>query len=63
MQDNWIKDAEVVRVVTDALGAVIARMRERIRVTDEPDPVSQDILIGLTADLEKHHWMFQAESA
>ncbi|MEU4205202.1 MULTISPECIES: DNA starvation/stationary phase protection protein [Streptomyces] len=63
VQDNWIKDAEVVRVVTDALGAVIARMRERIRVTDEPDPVSQDILIGLTADLEKHHWMFQAESA
>ena len=47
----------------DALGAVIERMRERIEATDEPDPVSQDIFIGLTADLEKHHWMFQAESA
>ena len=47
----------------DALGAVIDRMRERIEATDEPDPVSQDILIGLTADLEKHAWMFQAESA
>jgi starvation-inducible DNA-binding protein len=60
--DGWIKDTEVVRILVDALGAVIGRMRERIDVTDEPDQVSQDILIGLTADLEKHAWMFQAES-
>lgn len=37
-------------------------MRERIAVTGEPDPVSQDLLITLTADLEKHAWMFQAEN-
>lgn len=60
---GWIKDAEAVKILVDALGAVIARMRERIDATDEPDPVTQDILIGLTADLEKHAWMFQAESA
>ncbi|NEE41508.1 DNA starvation/stationary phase protection protein, partial [Streptomyces sp. SID7982] len=39
------------------------RMRERIEATDEPDPVTQDLLIALTAELEKHAWMFQAESA
>ncbi|MEU0372999.1 DNA starvation/stationary phase protection protein [Streptomyces sp. NPDC006283] len=61
--DGWIKDVDVVRTMVDALGAVIARMRQRIEATDEPDPVSQDILIQLTADLEKHAWMFQAESA
>ena len=61
--EGWIKDVDVVRTMVDALGAVIARMRERIEATDEPDPVSQDILIQLTADLEKHAWMFQAESA
>ncbi|MEU8519316.1 DNA starvation/stationary phase protection protein [Streptomyces sp. NBC_01216] len=60
---GWIKDAEAVKILVDALGAVIARMRERIEATDAPDPVTQDILIGLTADLEKHAWMFQAESA
>ncbi|MFI9720201.1 Dps family protein [Streptomyces sp. NPDC052396] len=60
---GWTKDADVVRVMVEALGAVIGRMRERIRATGEPDPVTQDILIGLTADLEKHHWMFQAENA
>ncbi|RPK57267.1 DNA protection during starvation protein [Streptomyces sp. ADI96-02] len=61
--DGWIKDTDAVRALVDALGVVISRMRERIEVTDEPDPVTQDILIALTADLEKHAWMFQAESA
>ncbi|MFJ3704648.1 MULTISPECIES: Dps family protein [Streptomyces] len=61
--DGWIKDVDAVRVLVDALRVVIDRMRERIEATDEPDPVSQDILITITADLEKHAWMFQAESA
>ncbi|MFE3327232.1 Dps family protein [Streptomyces sp. NPDC059176] len=63
VQDGWIQDADVVSAMVKALGAVIGKMRERIAVTAEPDPVSQDILIALTADLEKHAWMFQAESA
>ena len=60
--DGWIKDGEVVRAMVEALSAVIGRMRERIVATADPDPVSQDLLIGLTGDLEKHHWMFQAEA-
>ncbi|MGK5639806.1 Dps family protein [Streptomyces sp. URMC 126] len=60
---GWNKDVDAVRIMVEALGAVITRMRERIRETDEPDPVTQDILIGLTGELEKHHWMFQAENA
>ncbi|MFJ4479272.1 Dps family protein [Streptomyces xanthochromogenes] len=60
--DGWIKDTDAVKVLVDGLGAIIARMRERIEATADPDPISQDILIGLTADLEKHAWMFQAET-
>ncbi|MGW2817607.1 Dps family protein [Streptomyces sp. NPDC001415] len=60
--DGWIKDTEAVKVLVAALGVVIGRMRERIEATADPDPISQDILIGLTADLEKHAWMFQAET-
>ncbi|MFI6686043.1 Dps family protein [Streptomyces sp. NPDC050485] len=60
--DGWIKDTEAVRTLVAALGAVIDRMRERIKATGDPDPITQDILIGLTADLEKHAWMFQAET-
>ncbi|MGW7067994.1 Dps family protein [Streptomyces sp. NPDC054855] len=59
---GWVKDADAVGTLVDALGAVITRMRERVEATGEADPVSQDIFIGITADLEKHHWMFQAEN-
>ncbi|HET6860719.1 MAG TPA: DNA starvation/stationary phase protection protein [Streptomyces sp.] len=60
---GWIKDVDAVRILVDALGVVIGRMRERITATGDPDPITQDLLIGLTAELEKHAWMFQAESA
>ncbi|MFE9449878.1 Dps family protein [Streptomyces sp. NPDC006739] len=60
---GWIKDADGVRALVDALGAVITRMRQRVASTEAADQVTQDLLIGITADLEKHHWMFQAENA
>ncbi|MET8471105.1 DNA starvation/stationary phase protection protein [Streptomyces sp. NPDC006422] len=60
--EGWVKDTDAVGALVEALGAVIARMRERVDATGEADPVSQDIFIGITADLEKHHWMFQAEN-
>ncbi|MEU1056321.1 DNA starvation/stationary phase protection protein [Streptomyces sp. NPDC005876] len=60
--EGWVDDSAAVGSIVDALGAVIARMRERIDVTGEPDPVTQDVLIQVTGDLEKQHWMFQAEN-
>ncbi|GAA3182769.1 MULTISPECIES: Dps family protein [Streptomyces] len=60
--DGWIKDEAGVAALVTALGVVIGRMRQRIDATGTPDPVTQDLLIGLTGDLEKHHWMFQAEA-
>ncbi|MBM9507166.1 Dps family protein [Actinacidiphila acididurans] len=61
--DGWVKDAEVVEIMVGALHSVITRMRERVTTTEEPDPVTQDLLIGITRELEKEHWMFQAENA
>ncbi|MGW0710358.1 Dps family protein [Streptomyces sp. NPDC002643] len=60
--EGWVKDTDAVRTLVEALGSVIIRMRARVVDTAEADPVSQDIFIGITADLEKHHWMFQAEN-
>ncbi|MFF1276467.1 Dps family protein [Streptomyces marokkonensis] len=60
--EGWVDDTAAVGALVDALGAVIARMRERVTATADPDPVSQDILISVTADLEKQQWMFQAEN-
>jgi starvation-inducible DNA-binding protein len=60
--EGWVDDTAAVRALVEALTAVIERMRARIDATAEPDPVSQDIFIGITADLEKQRWMFQAEN-
>jgi len=51
---------EVVAALTDMLFDVITRMRARIAET-EAEPVTQDLLIGITAGLEKHHWMFSVQ--
>ncbi|MGW0332858.1 Dps family protein [Streptomyces sp. NPDC003011] len=61
-KDGWVRDTDVVEVLVESLGAAIARLRERITATDEADPVTQDLLISITAELEKQRWMFDAEN-
>src|SRR5262249_13437410 len=39
---------------------VIASHRDAIRSTEKPDPVTQDMLIGHTADLEEYHWFVRS---
>lgn len=61
-KDGWVRDADVVQIMVDALGSAITRLRERIEATEKPDPVTQDLLITITAELEKQRWMFAAEN-
>ncbi|MFF5204730.1 Dps family protein [Streptosporangium sp. NPDC000396] len=61
LEAGYINDGKVVAAMTDILSSIIGRMRERVAATDEPDPVTQDILIEITQDLEKHHWMMEAQ--
>jgi starvation-inducible DNA-binding protein len=58
---GYLQDDKVIASFVERLGSVVARMRERVEATEKPDPVTQDILIEVTADLEKHYWMFQAQ--
>lgn len=60
VEPGYLADEKAISVITDRLAGVIGRVREGIAATEEPDPVSQDLLIGLTKDLEEQHWMFQA---
>lgn len=61
LDPGYISDGDAIADVTDRLGGIIGRMRERIGATEKPDPVTQDLLIDVSAALEKHHWMFQAQ--
>lgn len=61
-KEGWLRDTEVVQLVVDALASAIVRLRERVDATAEPDPVTQDLLIAVTSELEKQRWMFDAEN-
>jgi starvation-inducible DNA-binding protein len=61
-KDGWVRDSDVVEVMVEALEAAIGRLRERIEATEKADPVTQDLLITITAELEKQRWMFDAEN-
>ncbi|WP_320776816.1 DNA starvation/stationary phase protection protein [Streptomyces sp. CRN 30] len=61
-KDGWVRDTDAVALMSETLETAIGRLRERIKATDEPDPVTQDLLIAITADLEKQRWMFDAEN-
>ncbi|MHC3467703.1 Dps family protein [Streptomyces sp. 7R007] len=59
---GWLRDSDVVQLMVDSLEAAIGRLRERIEATETADPVTQDLLIAITAELEKQRWMFDAEN-
>ena len=52
---------DAVDMITEALADVCGHVRKRVEHTEELDPVTQDLLIGVLATLEKHHWMFAAQ--
>jgi starvation-inducible DNA-binding protein len=58
---GWLKDTTALDLVTASMSVLVTRMRRRIEATATADPVTQDLLIAVTGELEKHHWMLQAE--
>jgi len=61
--DNWQSVESTIAAVVDILAALIERLRARIDETDKSDLVTQDLLIALAQELEKAHWMWQAQQA
>ncbi|GAA1942843.1 DNA starvation/stationary phase protection protein [Amycolatopsis minnesotensis] len=60
---NWQSVESTVAAIVDILAALIERLRARIDETDKSDLVTQDLLIEITQELEKAHWMWQAQQA
>ncbi|AXK34347.1 DNA starvation/stationary phase protection protein [Streptomyces armeniacus] len=62
VKEGWLQDSVAVGTMVAALSAIIAKARERMTAVGKVDPVTEDVFIQLTGDLEKQHWMFQAEN-
>lgn len=62
VKEGWLQDTVAVGTMVAALSSSIGKARERMAAVGKPDPVTEDIFIQLIGDLEKQHWMFQAEN-
>jgi starvation-inducible DNA-binding protein len=58
---GFVAGTDTVKLVTAAMETIADRMRERIGRIGEDDPVSQDILIGTSDEIEKAAWMLRAQ--
>jgi starvation-inducible DNA-binding protein len=61
--EGWRSVEDVTAAVVEILETLIARFREHVATTGEPDPVTQDMFIEMTGKLEEAHWMWQAKQA
>ncbi|PSL01001.1 starvation-inducible DNA-binding protein [Murinocardiopsis flavida] len=59
-ESGLLSDDKVIGLIVDSLSVVVKRFRDRIAATEEADPVSQDLVIAASQDLEQQHWMFEA---
>ena len=51
----------VIEMVKECLFLVVNGLRNSIALLSDEDPVSEDLLIGVSASLEKHLWMIQSQ--
>jgi starvation-inducible DNA-binding protein len=60
-ETGWLPDDKVIAAITDMLGEMGKRFRERIETLDDNDLVTQDLLIAAAQELDKQHWMFAVQ--
>lgn len=59
--EGFVPATETVQRVTQSMDTISLRMKERIVAIGDDDPVSQDILIGTTDEVEKAAWMLRSQ--
>ncbi len=61
MEKEFTSAAATVSLVADRLQTTVRGLRESIKLLGDLDPISEDLLIGMTGGLEKHLWMVQSQ--
>lgn len=59
--EGFLKVDVILKEYGDRLEAAVRNLRDGLPVLGEEDPISEDMIIGISADLEKHLWMWQAQ--
>ncbi|HZO65159.1 MAG: Dps family protein [Kribbellaceae bacterium] len=58
---GFVDSTKVAPLMVERLNTVVENSRQRIDRLQAVDLVSQDLVVGVIAGLEKHAWMFAAE--
>jgi starvation-inducible DNA-binding protein len=58
---GFLESTKVASLMVERLSEIVESNRTRIERLGGMDMVSQDLLLGITAKLEKHRWMFASE--
>ncbi len=58
---DFVKVPETIELVANATKTTIDSLRSAIEKLGDLDPISEDMCIGISASLEKHLWMLQAQ--
>jgi starvation-inducible DNA-binding protein len=61
IERDWLPTEAAVTAVADAVQHVARRTRDAIGELDGADPVTEDMLISITTQLEEHLWMLNAQ--
>ena len=59
--EGFQKVPDTVSLYADRLKTTVDTLREAIAATDEPDPITNDMLIGISTTVEKYLWMMQTQ--
>jgi starvation-inducible DNA-binding protein len=59
--DGFLPATEAGQRVSATIETIAVRMKERIKRIGDLDPVSQDVLIGTTDEVEKAGWMLRSQ--
>lgn len=59
--DGFQGGEATIQLTSDAVKSAIDVVRVAIDALGDLDPISEDLCIGISADLEKHLWMLQAQ--
>lgn len=58
---SWLNDAQAVAATASRVQQAGTRARDAIKALEDLDLVSQDLVIALVTDLEKHLWMLSVQ--
>jgi starvation-inducible DNA-binding protein len=59
--EGFVDARQTLKLVADRLAQLSKALRSSIEEVGQVDPISEDLLIGIAGQLEKHLWMVQAQ--